>query len=419
MKKKKILALLAAVMAVCGSAQAQEASLEPTSSAKEQEARDTEAGAEEETSAAEVQETGDDTASSAELSDDWKDFQIQIDGEVYAFPMMYEDFAAMGWEADEEEVQSELEPYEYDMISFSKDDKKCTAYVLNLGMNNAAAADCIVGGVSIDHFDWELENGTVALPGGIVRGQADTASIEAAYGTPSDTYDGELYTELTYETDYNCSVTAYVYKESGVLEDIEVRNFTEPDGYDAGTVSEEVPADVLAYVKPEALSSDLSEYQMELDGEVYAFPVPVSVLIEDGWELDTADSDSEVRAHYYGWVTLRKGGQEISEIAVNRESYATIPENCWIEGLEAGGYSLDLEGALPGGIHTGMTEADFLKILDDGGVSYEVDDSSDSFKYYVYNEQEYDQCFEVTVYTADDGYFERDSVIEVSCRNAF
>ena len=84
-----------------------------------------------------------------------------------------------------------------------------------------------------------------------------------------------------------------------------------------------------AYEKPDALGDSLEEFRISLDGAVYEVPVPVSVLIADGWELDTSDSDAEVAAHDIGWVTLRKGGQEIREIAVNYADYATIPENCW------------------------------------------------------------------------------------------
>ncbi|MDO4324213.1 MAG: hypothetical protein Q4C61_17000 [Lachnospiraceae bacterium] len=398
MKKRNILLLAAAVMAVSGSVQAEEGSLKPMA----------QTGVSSEEGAGAV----------SELSDDWADYQIQIDDEVYQFPMMYADFTAMGWTPRDTE-ETELKPNQYDMIRFTKDDAMCTAYILNLGMNNETAENCIVGGISIDNFDWELETGEVTLPGGIVRGQADVDTIQAAYGTPSDTYEGDLYTKLTYEIDYNSSVEMAVYKESGVLEDIDLRNFVEPEGFDAGEVSEEVPAAVSSYTKPEVLSDNLEDYQMELDGEVYALPVPVSVLAADGWELDEGDSDSEIKAGSFGWVTLRKGGQEIREIAVNPESYATIPENCWVEGLTAGGYTLDAEGVLPGGIRTGMAEEEFVELLEAAGMSYEVDDSSDSFKYYVYNEKEYDQCFEVTVYTAEDGYFEKDTIMEISCSNAF
>lgn len=391
MKMNKVLMLAAAVLLTGGLAHAQETEL-----------------------AEAVTEAG--IADAAALSDDWKDYQIQIDGQIYQFPMMYSDFTALGWTTDEDEGL-ELEPNQYTMVYFTKDDVEAAAYALNLGMNTMPVQECIIGGMDIDTYYWGLTSGTVTLPGGIVRGEADEAAIEAAYGTPSDTYEGETYFQMTYETDYNSSVEMQVYKESGVLESIDIRNFVEPEGFDAGEASEEVPAAVTAYAKPDSLSSELSEYQIEVDGQVYSLPVPVSVLAADGWELDRNDSDATIKAGSSGWVTLRKGGQEIRDMAYNAESYATIPENCWIEEIAIGEYETNVPGQLPGGIATGMTEEDFLAVLDGAGMNYELEQSGD-YKYYSYNNPEYGRSMEVVIYAGDDGYFEKNTIMEISCANS-
>ena len=331
--------------------------------------------------------------------------------------MMFSDFTALGWTSTDEEYPV-LEPNQYDMLYFTKDDVQCTVYVINLGMNNESAENCIVGGMAIDSFDWDVSVGTVTLPGGIVRGQADAAAIEAAYGTPSDTYEGDLYTSLTYETDSYSSIELSVDAESGVLSDIDIRNFVEPEGFDAGEVSTEVPEAVTAYTKPDSLGDSFDEYRIALDGELYTLPVPVSVLIADGWEIDEAETDPEIAANYFGWVTLRKGGQEIRETIVNSEDYATIPENCWLESLTVGGFTLDAEGEIPCGIKTGMPEADMIQALDAAGVTYTSETSGD-FAYYTINEQSFDKCYELIVYKGDDGHFEKDTVMEVTCSNAF
>lgn len=80
---------------------------------------------------------------------------------------------------------------------------------------------------------------------------------------------GDLYTKYTYETDYNSSIEMKVFKESGRLEDITIRNFVAPDDFEAGAVNEEVPAEITAYQKPEGLSDDLAAYEIELDGTAY------------------------------------------------------------------------------------------------------------------------------------------------------
>ncbi|MFR3322542.1 MAG: hypothetical protein ACLTSZ_17350 [Lachnospiraceae bacterium] len=66
-------------------------------------------------------------------------------------------------------------------------------------MNTMPATDCLMAGLSIDNFDWKLDGAdTITLPGGLIRGEATADDITAAYGTPSDTYEGDLYTKHTY-----------------------------------------------------------------------------------------------------------------------------------------------------------------------------------------------------------------------------
>ncbi len=355
-------------------------------------------------------------SSASELSDKWSDYQIRLNDTVYQFPMMYSDFEALGWTT--EDTLEELEPNQYGMYHFVNGDYEVTVYLLNLGVNTQQASECIVAGLDVDSFYWEVGEGTVELPGGIVRGESDGAAIEASYGTPSDTYEGDMYTQYTYETDSYCSVTMEVSKESGVLEDITVRNFVAPEGFDAGEASDEVPEAVLAYEKPAALGEDLSVYEIEVDGQAYTLPVPVSVLIEDGWELDTNKSEQVIPAGSSGWATLRKGGQEIRDLVRNEEAYATVPQNCWIEKIELGEYITNVDGSLPCGIKNGMAEEDFLAVLDGAGAEYELEESGD-YKYYTFSMKEYDQCYEVTVYAGEDGSFEKNTIMKIACRNTF
>lgn len=349
------------------------------------------------------------------LLGDWTDFQLQIDGTVYQFPMLYGDWQELGWTA-KDSLEESLEPYQYAMVQYEKDGRVCTVYILNLGINNEMLDHCIVAGMSVDDYDWDMAEGEILLPGGLSRGRSTGEEIQAAYGVPTNTYEGELYTQYTYEIEYNSRVEMTVGKESGVLEDVEVRNFVEPEGFDAGEVNTEVPPLVTAYQKPEALSEDMSAYEIEMDGQVYALPVPVSVLIEDGWELEESKTEKFIMAHYFGWVGLSKGGQSFRVIATNGEDYATLPENCWIESLEVGGFDLELDGALPGGVRIGITEEELQTLLQNNGVEYELEDSGD-FKYYTYNYGSYDQSCEAMVYAGDSGSFPKNTVVEVTCGN--
>ena len=358
---------------------------------------------EEATEAASAEQTAD-LASVGEqtvLSDTLYDFQIQIDGTVYQFPMSYEAFKANGWEMDTDYTGSEedeIEPNQYGIYYFSKDDVTCTAYVLNLGINNLPASQCLVGGISIDGFDWDVNTGEILMAGGIQRGVSTLEDIQTAYGTPTDTYEGDTYTALTYQKDSFCDVRLTVGTESGVLEDIEMQNFVAPEGFDAGEASDEVPEEIAAYQAPAELGDDLLSYTVELDGSLYLLPCPVSALLENGWTIDENNSDQVISAGSFGWVALVKEGFSFSEMVSNDAAYATSPENCWMETLSAGDYGMEAEMNLPGGYTIGMSEDDLIAALEADGIAYEVEDSG-SYRYYGAGEDSWNM---VTFYVYKD-----------------
>ena len=316
----------------------------------ETEASEVQENAEAEAEAAELQENAEpeteanaaetqaDGAGEAQLSENLYDFQIQLDGEVYQFPMSYEEFLAYGWEISiYSDETANLEPNQFDLVYFSKGEVECMAFALNLGLNTMPVSECIIGGISIDNFDWDLSKGEVLLPGGIRRGVS-------------------------------------------TLEDVEIRNFTEPEGFDAGEVNEEVPEEIAAYTAPEELGADLTSYTVEFDGVLYQLPCPVSELEANGWTIDTDDSAEYIPAKSSDWVAFSKDGLSFDILAYNSADYATIPSNCWVENLEAGGYGLEVSIKVPG-VQIGTPEEELVQALEDAGVEYEMEEGS-SYRYY-------------------------------------
>ncbi len=319
------------------------------------------------------------------LSDDLYSFQMLLDGELYTFPMSYADFTAMGWEYDGDANET-ISPNEYTVAeTFEKDGLEIYVTLVNLGINTVTYADSLVGGISLDPYQTEDAPDTEAeFPGGVLFGAATAEDIEAAYGTPTDTYEGEMYTKLTYEYDYYREWDFYVYADSGVLDEFEVRNFVadeEANAAAAAEVTDEPTEAVLAYTAPEKLGEDPMGFTVEYAGDLYQLPAPVSVFVENGWTLKEELSDAIVSGGDYGWVTLMKDNQEFRTIAQNYDPNATVIENCFITEVEADALGPDLSLALPGGAAMGMTEEELIAWLDEMGLEYEKDDS-DSYIYY-------------------------------------
>ncbi len=352
-----------------------------------------------------------DTESADETSADpslWKEYQLQIDDEVYRFPMSYSSFANCGWSCDGMESGT-MEPWNYERYLFYRGEECCSAYLLNLSDDTISLDACTIGGMVVEEHDWEDSGSKISLPGDLVRGASTGEDIVAAYGMPDELCEGSLYTIYVYREDSNREVELEVYNKTGFLENIRIENFTESENIPSEKTEEETPAAVLAYEKPESLSPGMMAYEIELDGSVYALPVPVCALIEDGWEVVEAQSDSEIPALYYGWVTLKKGDLCFTQAVRNSEENALGPENCWLESLEISREGLEAEGSLPGKVRVGMTEKRFLDLLAENAVVYQKTENGEESSY-IYNSNGFGHCCEVRV---TDGF-----VLGISCENS-
>lgn len=318
----------------------------------------------------------------SELSDDIYSFQLSIDGTVYQFPMWFSDFEALGWTYIDENEDEILKSYQYTFsCRWKKDDITVYTQFANLSMNSVAIKDSMVSGITIDPYylkdcDWEI-----LLPGGIQYNVSTRDDIIAAYGEPSDEYEGDMYYDMTYEYDSYQDIELYVYKESGVLEKIELRNMVELEGAD-NSVNTEVPEIVKGYTAPTALGDDLYQFNMELEGNLYTLPCPVSELLANGFTL-SKDAPEAIAAGGFDWVELKYNNQNYRTMVHNYADYATIPENCFVTSMESSIFNPDFALTIPCGIKRGDSEESLLKTLEN--FNYKIEESGD-FKYYnVYN----------------------------------
>lgn len=318
-------------------------------------------------------------AAAGELSDDLYDFQISIDGTVYQFPMFYADFEALGWEYDGDNTKT-LSSNQYTSVEvWKKDGFRVYTRFANLSMNAVPYSESMVAGITLDQYnlkdcDWEI-----ILPGGIQYGVADADDIKAAYGEPTSDHDGDLSYSMTYQYDFYRDIKLSVDKEKNALSKIELLNLVEMEGVD-NSVSEEVPELVQAYQAPKSLGDDFYAYTAQLEGVVYSLPCPVSVLVENGFTINTAGSDSEVAAGGVGWVDLTYNNQTLHTMVKNYADYATIVENCFAVSMKSSVNGPKFDLVLPGGIKVGDSEEAVKKAT--ANFNCETETSDSGFTYY-------------------------------------
>jgi hypothetical protein len=92
-------------------------------------------------------------------------------------------------------------------------------------------------------------------------------------------------------------------------------------------------------------------------------------------------------------------------------------DNGWITSIEVGLQSLDVDAELAGGVTIGMKAEDFEKLLEDAGLEYELNDEDDSFHYYNFAKEDWDQYIQVITYHNGSTYPE-DAVLTISVDNS-
>ena len=325
-----------------------------------------------------AQEDSADSESTGELGDDIYSFSMEFDGQTMKFPMTYQEFTDMGWElSSSEDPDTKVSTNSYGMLTFNKGASSVYADVINLGINEVGLEDCLIGGISVDgSYDVDLTAVSVKLPGDIELGKATLDDIKAAYGEPSDTYEGDLYTKLTYEKDSYQEVELSVFKDDNTLKEVDMRNFEEPEDYDKGTVSDEVPDIVTSYEAPTALGDDMMDTDVEYMGDLYSLPAPVSAFTANGWEIQDAEDTPYVEGGGIAFIDMMKNNQSIHFSVYNETENATALENCFVRDLSFATYDPEsIEMKLSGDITLGADKAELIKMADEKGyISEENED---------------------------------------------
>ena len=325
-----------------------------------------------------AQEDSADSESTGELGDDIYSFSMEFDGQTMKFPMTYQDFVGMGWElSSREDPDMKISTNSYGFVSFNKGKNSVSAEVMNLGINEVGLEDSLIGGITVDgSYDIDLTSVSVKLPGGIELGKSTLDDIKAAYGDPSDTYEGDLYTKVTYEKDTYQEVELSVFKDDNTLKKVDMENLEEPEGYDKGAVSDEVPDIVTAYKAPDALGSDMLDTAVEYMGDFYSLPAPVSAFTANGWEIQNAEDTPYVEGNGLAFIDMMKNNQSIHFSVYNETENATALENCFVRELSFATYDPEsIAMKLSGDITLGADKTELIKMADEKGyISEENDD---------------------------------------------
>lgn len=310
------------------------------------------------------------------LSNDLYDFQIQIGSTVYQFPMKVTDFMACGWAFDPYENPEENLRSGFDNLTWfvHTDGTKVNIPVVNFAKSALPLQECYIGGITVKQDDLGQKELPVRIAKNIALGKATEQELTAAFGKATDVYDSDSLKKLSYNLDAYQTVEFNIDPKANVLTAVTICNYKIPDDFQESGLTNQIPKSVSSYKAPSFLGNELKSGIIELDGQLYQIPMPVEQLLNNGWTIQTDNSDKTIEGNYHGYVTLQKDGDTLEGLYVsNDEAYEVPVRYGMITKLD----STKIEDSLlkfPTGITVGMPLADFQKRIN--GQEYSIDTTS-------------------------------------------
>ena len=179
-------------------------------------------------------ECANDSLISTTVSDNWKDYQVSINGTVLTLPCTYSELNSVtGAELKSSEVKSYIQSGYYTTASLYKDD----SLVMYIELSNSTEedqlyTDCMVTKIGYSQYTDKNLDADIVFCGNLQVGQTMTVDdIKAILGEPQDSYEytdtDYISTTLRYE-DENIWMSSYnsynITIVNGVIDDISLKH---------------------------------------------------------------------------------------------------------------------------------------------------------------------------------------------------
>jgi hypothetical protein len=324
------------------------------------------------------------------MSDDPADLTFLLDGVVYQLPFDFSRLAKNGWNIADGGYSSTTLVAGHGIESFRmvRDGQFIGIEVYNNSGNALEIAQCTVVEIQVSAT---VETFQVAK--GITA--ADSVDkVEQTLGTPSGKRDGQSSVRLIYGDAETL--------EYGVI--LEIQKDEADKKYSYITVKSKLPEDkktetskdvpdyLSEYTAPASLGNDLYSGTIQIEGDLYRIPAPLSAFIQKGWKMES--SPSHLAAGETGkQITLSRNGKKMDVRLANFASYQTTPENCAVTRVYIED-DKDVSFVLPREIKDGMTLSQVESLIPS---DMEKSGSGTTIRYSHYIFKDRDFCIYISV----------------------
>ena len=150
-------------------------------------------------------------------------FKFTVNGDEYAVPAPFKDFAEKGWEYDGESDEK-VPAHKYLIGAYiEKDDMDPSVYIMNDSDDEINVTEGDISCIGFDQFD--MKNNEIKYGDNITMGKTTLEEVKSAFGEPDyeNTLEDLGITTIRYEKDIYIEVE-FKFDESGILNGFTLTN---------------------------------------------------------------------------------------------------------------------------------------------------------------------------------------------------
>ena len=311
------------------------------------------------------------------LSDSLSDYTFMLDGVFYQLPFAFTKLTDNGWTISTSGYSDKtlISGYSTDGINMVKNGNTLYFRVFNVSGNAKAIADCLITSVTAEQYSLQ-DLSVFSAAQGIGFPLAEETLIKAfGEGSRNDYADYSTF----YYTDSDSAETRFrVYTKDAKFNEIQL-SYMDNAYLELTEISTEEPDYLAGYTAPAELGSDPTSGCIEIEGDLYGLPAPVSSFLNNGWAVRS--KSGFVSAFCRDSMILERDGITLDVSIVNYADYQTTAENCAVYKVRLSAEN-GINASLPGGIAIGAPGSVFSS---EPGASFTASDYSSYTQYSLYD----------------------------------
>lgn len=246
---------------------------------------------------------------------------FDLNGITYQLPASVSDFTDNGWTLDDEDYNDyDLDAGEIiDDIYMMMGEEEIWLRVKNMTGDSANISDCTVCSFSVDEYDISVDFSVC----GTIDFNSSYDDIVNALGEPGCKTTYGYWIECYYFAGEASHAEKSLYFSfwDGELEKIEICNYNAEDCY--VSASTETPDYVTDYTAPTDMGDSVASGIVDIDGDLYQIPAPVSEFVDNGWKIVVQYGSMDT----YQNIVLERDGKRIKLEAASLDEEIRNAEN--------------------------------------------------------------------------------------------